>query len=142
LPVSEALHRPQSGFEILAHSPLVEPSGFGQSHALQRSQSRNYVLVSRMRRIPANREMRGFAIWRLVPSNCPIQRGESLLRHFAALRFGDIELRAIPKLPGTQVLGDAPNAMLDVIAFETKRLSSIPTATIANSPGHQCAYSS
>jgi len=55
-----------------------------------------------------------------------------VLRYFAALGFGDIELRAIPKLPGTQILSDAPNAVLEVIAFETERFSVLANAAKCN----------
>ena len=55
-----------------------------------------------------------------------------MLRYFAALGFGDIELRAIPKLPGTQIFSDAPNAVLDVIAFETERFSVLANAAKCN----------
>src|SRR5437870_8783147 len=129
LPVPKALHRPQCSLQILAHQPLVQPGRFGQSHALQRSQPGDDVLVFRLSGIPADREVRGLAIYRLVPGNCPVKRREPLLRYFAALGLGDIRLRAVPELPGTEILSDTSNAMLHVVTFETERSAVLANPT-------------
>ena len=52
-----------------------------------------------------------------------IERRVAVLMYFPALRNGCIQLRAIPKLAGTEILCDFADALADVVSAEANRSS-------------------
>jgi hypothetical protein len=62
----------------------------------------------------------------------PIERRKPLLLHLTPFSFGSIELRPVAELAGTEVLGNSPDALLDVTPFELERLHVTPNATQRN----------
>src|SRR5205823_3874971 len=83
-------------------------------------------------RILADQKVRRLATDQLLPGDSPVKGSKPLLRYFAVLGLSDIEGRAIPKLPGAEIFGDASNAKLHIVAFEAQRFSIFANTTQRN----------
>jgi hypothetical protein len=129
LPVGDPLHGAQSGPEVPTHAPPTPSFRPGQTHAFQRSQSRHCELVSWICRIPVHAKELCLDISRAVACDHSVERRESVLEYLASLCLEYIVFSAVPKLPGTQILRNAPNSTFHVVAIEAEWLAVVPHAS-------------